>query len=79
WGACEENKIIASPAAEISSSSASQCLIKGNINASGVKIYELPDCPYYQATVIDANKGEKWFCSEAAALAAGWRKAGNCP
>lgn len=54
------------------------CVIKGNISSGGVKIYHLPNCPYYKQTVINASQGEKWFCTEAQALAAGWRKAGNC-
>ncbi len=59
--------------------SSNSCLIKGNINAKGEKIYHLPDCPYYNQTVIEESKGEKWFCTEAEAIAAGWRKAQNCP
>jgi len=27
------------------------------------------------ATQIDESKGERWFCSEEDAVAAGWRKA----
>lgn len=55
------------------------CAIKGNINAKGEKIYHLPGCGSYEKTAIDAARGERWFCTEAEALAAGWRKAGNCP
>ncbi len=29
---------------------------------------------YYDQTVIDTSKGERWFCTEAEAVAAGWRK-----
>jgi len=54
------------------------CAIKGNINASGEKIYHLPGCGSYSKTQIDESNGEKWFCNEAEARAAGWRKAGNC-
>jgi micrococcal nuclease len=55
------------------------CVIKGNIGSDNSKIYHLPECAYYKQTVIDESKGEKWFCSEAEAIAAGWRKAKNCP
>lgn len=55
------------------------CTIKGNINAKGEKIYHLPGCGSYKKTTIDETRGEQWFCSEADASAAGWRKAGNCP
>lgn len=56
------------------------CNIKGNISyTTGEKIYHLPGCPYYDATIINEAKGERWFCTEAEAQAAGWRKAYNCP
>ena len=54
------------------------CTIKGNISSSGEKIYHLPGCGSYEKTRIDEQSGEQWFCSEAEAQAAGWRKAGNC-
>jgi len=56
----------------------SRCDIKGNINANGEKIYHTPDCPSYEKTVINEEKGEKWFCSDEEAIKAGWRKALNC-
>lgn len=55
------------------------CIIKGNISLSGEKIFHVPSCDYYNQTVISIDKGERWFCSEAEALSAGWRKAQNCP
>jgi hypothetical protein len=48
--------------------------IKGNISANG-RIFHLPDGPFYARTGIDMTKGERWFCSVDAALAAGWRAA----
>lgn len=54
------------------------CVIKGNVGASGEKIYHLPGCGSYDKTAIDESRGEKWFCSESEAVAAGWRKAKNC-
>ena len=51
------------------------CLIKGNISvATGEKIYHVPGQRDYEKTVITQSKGERWFCSEAQAVAAGWRK-----
>lgn len=50
------------------------CKIKGNISASGERIYHVPGQKYYSVTVISQNKGERWFCSEAEAVAAGWRR-----
>lgn len=48
------------------------CLIKGNINSSGRRIYHLPGTSNYGRTRIDESKGERWFCDETDALAAGW-------
>ncbi len=52
-----------------------QCRIKGNINAKGERIYHMPSQQAYSVTRINQGKGERWFCSEADATAAGWRKA----
>lgn len=41
-----------------------QCDIKGNISASGEKIYHVPGQKYYRATRINRSRGERWFCSE---------------
>lgn len=50
------------------------CLIKGNISTSGEKIYHLPGQRYYEKTVIDESRGERWFCTEEEAQNATWRK-----
>jgi micrococcal nuclease len=50
------------------------CDIKGNIASDGEKIYHLPGQQYYGVTKISESKGERWFCSESEAVAAGWRK-----
>jgi hypothetical protein len=47
---------------------AGQCLIKGNRGRNGW-IYHLPGRPYYAET-----RAEEWFCSEAEAQAAGYRR-----
>ena len=54
------------------SSSNGNCRIKGNISSSG-KIYHVPGSTNYDRTRIDESKGERWFCSEEEAKAAGWR------
>ncbi|MBE9208170.1 cold shock domain-containing protein [Nostoc sp. LEGE 06077] len=52
------------------------CMIKGNISiATGKKLHHLPGMEDYGSTVIDPLKGERWFCTEKAAIASGWRKA----
>lgn len=50
------------------------CLIKGNISRND-RIYHVPGSPSYDRTMIDVSQGERWFCSEAEARAAGWRAA----
>ena len=54
--------------------SSGDCKIKGNISSSGKRIYHLPGQQYYEQTRISTVKGERWFCSEAAARKAGWRR-----
>lgn len=49
--------------------------IKGNISNNGERIYHTPWSPTYAKTRIDESKGERWFCDEAEAIAAGWRTA----
>jgi len=51
-----------------------RCTIKGNVSAGG-RIFHLPGQRFYQATKIDPASGDRWFCSERDAEAAGWRKA----
>ena len=53
------------------------CKIKGNINAKGEKIYHLPGSSSYDRTVLNEAVGERWFCSENEAIAAGWRAPGR--
>ncbi|WMT90177.1 hypothetical protein [Pelagibacterium sp. H642] len=54
-----------------------ECNIKGNVSiGSGERIYHVPGQRYYAATKIRPEYGERWFCSEAEARAAGWRRSG---
>lgn len=52
--------------------SSGKCLIKGNINRRGDKIYHLEGSDNYSQT-----NPEQWFCSEKEAQKAGFRKAAN--
>lgn len=61
-------------AAEAVTTGLGDCLIKGNIGASG-RIYHRPGQRDYAATRINMGKGEAFFCSEADAIAAGFRPA----
>ncbi|WP_312895214.1 thermonuclease family protein [Microvirga sp.] len=51
----------------------SGCKIKGNINTKGDWIFHVPGSRDYDRTQINEGAGERWFCSESEALAAGWR------
>jgi endonuclease YncB( thermonuclease family) len=52
-----------------------ECTIKGNVNRKRERIYHLPGQLNYSHTSMDKGLGERWFCTEAEAEAAGWRKA----
>jgi hypothetical protein len=52
----------------------SDCLIKGNVNSKGERIYHLPGGLDY-AKVNMAAPRKRWFCNEEEAKAAGWRPA----
>lgn len=82
WNACplDASKSATVPEEEVTQKeTAGDCAIKGNISTSGEKIYHLPGCGSYEKTKIEESRGEKWFCSESEAQAAGFRKALNCP
>jgi hypothetical protein len=56
---------------------AAGCTIKGNVSiSSGERIYHMPGQRNYAETVIRPEYGERYFCSEQEARAAGWRRAG---
>lgn len=63
---------LASAATSNSSQTNTQCAIKGNINRHGEKIYHLPNTPNYEET-----NPEAMFCTEAEAIAAGFRAPRN--
>lgn len=56
------------------SAQSQQCRIKGNISSKGERIYHTPGGRWYDKTKISPLKGERWFCSEAEAQKAGWRR-----
>lgn len=37
------------------------------------QVYHVPGGAYYERTVIELDKGERYFCTAAEAQAAGWR------
>lgn len=50
-----------------------RCVIKGNVSANG-RIYHMPGQRDYDRVTM-RNPETRWFCSEAEARAAGWRRA----
>lgn len=58
-----------------SGGSSRDCRIKGNVSMyGGERIYHVPGGKWYDETRIDPGRGERWFCSEDEARAAGWRR-----
>lgn len=55
----------------------SNCSIKGN-KRDNKKLYSFQGCSNYQRTIMELYKGDQWFCSEAKAKKAGFKKSGNC-
>ncbi|MEE8347352.1 MAG: thermonuclease family protein [Dehalococcoidia bacterium] len=75
WNACTTPGPPSAADGTCDYSGASERVIKGNISHNtGEKIYHVPGGDHYDQTVIDEAKGERWFCTEADAVAAGWRK-----
>jgi len=42
---------------------------------TGERIYHMLGQRYYDETIVNPAKGERWFCSQWDAWWAGWRKA----
>jgi endonuclease YncB( thermonuclease family) len=74
-GRREESASIGStaPAPSMPTAGTADCKIKGNISAKGERIYHVPGSRHYVRTVLNEATGERWFCSESEAIAAGWR------
>jgi len=52
------------------------CSIKGNVSPNtGERIYHAPGQSYYAETRVKLFSNERWFCTEAEAVAAGFRRA----
>jgi hypothetical protein len=62
-------------AVSASEAPSAECVIKGNVNRKGERIYHLPGQLNYAQINMTKGLGERWFCTEAEADAAGWRKA----
>lgn len=51
------------------------CVIKGNVNSSGDRIFHSPGQRDYEKTDIKPEEGDRWFCTAQEAVAAGFRAA----
>jgi micrococcal nuclease len=78
---CAETPAATLPAVSVGAgqcefSGTDEALIKGNISRDdGERIYHVPGQENYEVTQINEANGERWFCTEAEAVAAGWRRA----
>ncbi|MHC2018084.1 thermonuclease family protein [Methylobacterium sp. CM6247] len=64
---------IPSPTPPQAAPKAGGCAIKGNISRKGEKVFHVPGSRDYDRTRISEKDGERMFCSEDEAKAAGWR------
>ena len=56
-------------------SSAQQCRIKGDVSLrTGKRVFYVPGQRDYARIGIDKDNGDRWFCTEVDAFAAGWTK-----
>lgn len=74
WRAVQRNIEPAVAPVPLMQSGSADCNIKGNISNKGDRIYHVPGQKFYAKTKITEGKGERWFCSEAEARTAGWRR-----
>jgi len=51
------------------------CQIKGNIDRLDKRWYHLPNFRHYEATEVNLEHGDRWFCTEEQAQAAGFERA----
>ena len=53
------------------------CSIKGNVK-DGKKTYFFEGCGNYSNVELSLDEGDRWFCTEAQAVSAGFTKSKNC-
>ena len=51
------------------------CEVKGNYDIHGKRYYHLPSFRHYSQVVVNSDKADRWFCSEAEAIEAGFIRA----
>ena len=52
-----------------------ECSVKGNLDRNDKRYYHLPGFKYYEATQMNPEHGDRWFCSEEDAQKAGFKRA----
>lgn len=67
-----DDAVISDNSAKVEIQTSGKCIIKGNINRQGKKIYHIPSGKYYEQT-----NPEEWFCNEHEAIKAGFKKSGE--
>jgi len=78
WGNCEEMPKYFGNVRDMQIEDP-ECVIKGNISTENpTKFYFLPNCAPYSQIKIDAERGERYFCSEEEAEEAGFTKSATC-
>ena len=50
-----------------------RCAFKGIVDQKDNRIYFAPWSPWYDNYKVEVQRGDKWLCSEAEAIAAGWK------
>ena len=56
-------------------SGTSQPVIKGNVDSrTSLHVFHVPGGFFYATTLISEADGDRWFCTEAEALEAGWKR-----
>ena len=78
WRRGDRLKDASRDAPRVSAGDRRGCNIKGNVSYnSGKRLYHMPGDRDYERTRISTSRGERYFCTEAEARAAGWRRAGR--
>jgi len=80
WGACEQELEEKTSTFETNDPPPNpDCIIKGNISEHGYgKTYFFPGCPNYNRVKVDFEKGDRYFCTNEEAEAAGFKMAEGC-
>ena len=83
WGACdylEKEKATQKLRQQDTKPSNPECTIKGNVSEKGFgRIYSFQGCSNWSRVKIDPARGDKYFCTEQEAVAAGFTRPKTCP